>query len=430
MNLSCPGSAYTYSYATMGELVAWIIGWDLILEYLVGAATVAVGWSGYFVSFFQVAFSIDLGKRFTSPPLHWDEPTLSIIYNPDGIINLPGLLIVLVLTIILVLGIRESKWLNNVIVIIKLLTVLLFIFAGIKYVDPKNWRPFVPPATTDGDWRHFGAGGIFAAAQSVFFAYIGFDAVSTAAQESKRPERDLPVGIMVSLGVCTVLYICTALVLTGIVPYAQLNVEAPVALACVQTGMKWLEIIVTLGALGGLTSVMLIMLLAQPRIFHTMAHDGLLPPIFARVHRRFRTPYVPTLVSGAVTAALGALLPVDLLGNMTSVGTLLAFLFVHVGIVVLRFSRPDVPRKFRIPGPGFVWMVFPVVGAAVSVLLIAVADRTTIWRLFAWMAIGLIFYAVYGFRKSNLGHPKSTVVPVLVSEKLSASEGFAKLYIL
>ncbi|RUP15171.1 amino acid permease-domain-containing protein [Jimgerdemannia flammicorona] len=394
------GSAYTYSYATMGEFVAWIIGWDLILEYAVGAATVAVGWSGYFVAFFS-ACGVELSSSWTNSPLGWDEAAQTFTVDKTGYFNVPGFVVVILLTILLTIGIRESAMFNNIIVVLKLVVVVIFIFGSARFVDPANWQPFVPPST-DGDWHHFGVAGIFAAAQQIFFAYIGFDAVTTAALESKDPPRDLPIGIIGSLLICTVFYIVVALVLTGVAPYQHLNVKAPIAVAVTITGQKWLLIIVTLGALAGLTSVMLILLLGQPRIFYSMAKDGLLPPIFGKLHPRFRTPYVPTIITGVVTAILGAFLPIDILGNMTSVGTLLAFFLVHVGVLVLRFTRPDIPRPFKIPGPGYFWMVVPIIGAATSLLLIVVSETTTIWRVLIWLALGLVIYFSYGYWHSKI----------------------------
>ncbi|RUS12939.1 amino acid/polyamine transporter I, partial [Endogone sp. FLAS-F59071] len=395
------GSAYTYTYATMGEFVAWIIGWDLILEYAVGAATVAVGWSAYFSKFFA-ACGVDFSNSWTAPPLAWNETTQAVTVQSGQYFNLPGFLIITILTILLVIGIRESAFVNNVIVILKLVVVMIFIFGAAKWINPANYDPFVPPNTT-GDWHEFGVGGIFAAAQQIFFAYIGFDAVTTAAMESKDPPRDLPVGIIGSLVICTVLYIATAVVLTGVANYTlYANDPAPIATAAGATGQMWLQIIVTLGALAGLTSVILILLLGQSRIFYSMAKDGLLPSTFAKLHPRFRTPYLPTIITGLVTAILGALFPVDLLGNMTSVGTLLAFFLVHVGVLILRFTRPDIPRPFKVPGPGLSWMIVPILGAAISVLLIAVSDVTTIWRVFAWMGIGFIVYFSFGFWHSKI----------------------------
>lgn len=335
------------------------------------------------------------------PPLQWNEFSQSITVQQGQYFNLPGVLIITILTILLIIGIRESATVNNIIVILKLVIVVVFIFGAAKWIDTANYNPFVPPNT--GDWREFGVGGIFAAAQQIFFAYIGFDAVTTAAMESKDPPRDLPVGIIGSLVICTVLYIATAVVLTGVTKYTfYANDPAPIATATRATGQTWLLVIVTLGALAGLTSVILILLLGQSRIFYSMAKDGLLPSVFAKLHPRFHTPYLPTIITGFVTAILSALLPVDLLGNMTSVGTLLAFFLVHSGVLILRFTRPDIPRPFKVPGPGHWWMIVPILGAAISVLLIAVSDVTTIWRVFAWMGIGFIVYFSYGFWHSKI----------------------------
>ncbi|KAM3586503.1 hypothetical protein VKS41_001578 [Umbelopsis sp. WA50703] len=405
------GSAYTYTYATMGEIFAWIIGWDLILEYMVGAATVAVGWSGYFVYFFKIAFDIDLGTIWTTPTLVWTEDPASIAYNAaqGSYFNAPGAIMVLILTVLLVIGIREAAWVNNAIVAIKLVIVLLFIFSMCGFMDHDNFVPYVPPARP-GDWHLYGAGGVFAAAQQVFFAYVGFDAVSTAALESKDPMRDMPIGIISSLVICTVLYVITSTIMVGAANYTLLNTTTPVSTAIyevqVRTGQdfRWLNIIVTLGALCGLTSVMLVLMMGQPRIFHSMARDGLLPRWFGVVHPRFKTPYRPTIVAGIITALLCAALPVDLLGNMTSVGTLLAFFLVHFGVIILRFTRPDIPRGFTIPGGKWGAVGVPLVGMTISILLIAVAEVTTIWRLFVWAGIGLIVYFAYSARHSRINN--------------------------
>ncbi|KAL1914338.1 uncharacterized protein VTP21DRAFT_8977 [Calcarisporiella thermophila] len=406
------GSAYTYSYATLGEFIAWIIGWDLMVEYLFGAAAVSVGWSHYFVSFLQVC-GAQVDERFTSPPVIWDEANLAFRVS-GAYLNLPGILVVFGLTVILMLGIRESKFTNNIIVAIKVFVVVLFILAAAKFVDTSNLQPFVPENKGD-DWRHFdspltlriGVSGIFAGAQTVFFAYIGFDAVTTAAQEAKRPQRDLPIGIILSLVICTVLYIVTAFVMNGVVPYYKyLDDPSPIATATRATGMTWLTIIVSLGAIFGLTSVMLIMLLGQTRVFYAMAHDGLLPSPFARVHPKFRTPWLPTIVCGVVSALLGGFLPVTLLSNMTSVGTLLAFLLVHIGIIILRFTCPDVPRAFKIPGAYGIWMLFPILGVAVSLVLIVIADRATLYRVAIWLGIGVIVYGFYGYHHSRIHNPE------------------------
>ncbi|CDH56004.1 cationic amino acid transporter [Lichtheimia corymbifera JMRC:FSU:9682] len=401
------GSAYTYAYATMGEFVAWTLGWDLILEYMVGAATVGVGWSGYFVTFFKVAFNVEFGANWTEPPIKWQESPAAIYYDEGHYFNVPGFVIVMIVTTILCIGIRQSSWVNSVIVVIKMLVVFIFVFALCGFVDRDNYSPYVPPNTT-GDWHLFGAPGIFAAASTVFFAFIGFDSVTTAAMECKNPRRDLPIGIIGSLIVTTIMYVAFCTVMTGAVSYTELNVAAPptVAVSAVEarTGksFRWLNIIVSLGALFGLTSVMMIMLLGQSRVFFSIAKDGMLPSVFAKVHPKFKTPYVATIVVGTITAILAAILPVDLLGNMTSIGTLLAFFIVHAGVILLRFTRPDVERWFKIPGGKYLFAVFPILGMVVCVLLIAVAEVTTIWRLFVWMGIGWIIYFSYGIRKSRL----------------------------
>ncbi|ORZ00886.1 amino acid permease-domain-containing protein [Syncephalastrum racemosum] len=395
------GSAYTYAYATMGEFVGWTIGWDLVLEYMVGAATVGVGWSGYFVKFFQVAFNVHFGSNWTEPTVLWEEDPPRISYEEGHVMNVPGFVIIMFVTMLLVVGV------NSVIVCIKLAVVFIFIFSLCGYTDRSNYEPYIPP-NTSGNWHFFGTPGIFAAATTVFFSYIGFDSVTTAAMEAKNPRRDLPIGIMGSLIVTTVIYIAFCTVMTGAAPYTELNVATPVTVAVdfveQRTGKswQWLNIVVTLGALLGLTSVLLIMMLGQTRVFYSMAKDGLLPAPFAKVHPRFQTPYIATIAVGTITAILAAILPVDLLGNMTSVGTLLAFFIVHAGVILLRFTRPDVQRWFKIPGGKYLFAIFPVIGMVISVLLIAVAEVTTIWRLFVWMAIGWVIYFSYSIRHARL----------------------------
>ncbi|KAI9249241.1 amino acid permease-domain-containing protein [Phascolomyces articulosus] len=400
------GSAYTYAYATMGEFIAWILGWDLILEYMVGSATVGVGWSGYFKKFFGL-FNINFADSWTEPTVLWEENPARIYYEEGHAFNVPGFVVIMIATIILCIGIRQSAWVNSIIVVFKLFVVLLFIFAMCGFVDRQNYDPYVPP-NTSGDWHFFGAPGIFAAATTVFFSYIGFDAVTTAAMESKNPKRDLPIGIIGSLVTTTVLYIAFCTVMTGAANYTELNTPTPVITAIEAVEMRtgkdwlWLKIIVILGALAGLSSVILINTLGQTRVFYAMAKDGLLPSPFTKVHPKFKTPYVATITVGTITAILSAVLPVDLLGNMTSVGTLLAFFIVHCGVIVLRFTRPDVERWFKIPGGKFLFVVFPIIGMVICVLLIAVAEVTTIWRLFVWMGIGWIVYFSYGIRHSKL----------------------------
>jgi amino acid transporter len=388
------GSAYTYSYATMGELVAWIIGWDLILEYLVGAATVSVGWSGYVQAFLRQVLGVELPKAWSSAPVLWEHGHFVATGN---IIDLPAVFITLAVTTILVIGIKESARFNTAIVFVKLAVVLLFIVAAARYVRPENWHPFVPPNT--GHFGHFGVSGILQGATMVFFAYIGFDAVSTAAQESKNPQRDLPIGILASLAICTVLYIVVSLILTGVVSYTKLGVPHPIAVGIAVTGKRWLEAVVEIGAIAGLSSVMLVMLLGQPRIFFSMAHDGLFPPVAAKIHPRFGTPYVTTIITGLACAVAGGTLPIEILGELTSIGTLFAFVLVSLGVMILRVRRPEIPRLFKVPGGAY---LIPICGAASSGLLMYTATTSTLIRLFVWMAIGLAIYAFYGRRHSKL----------------------------
>jgi APA family basic amino acid/polyamine antiporter len=390
------GSAYTYSYATMGELVAWIIGWDLILEYLVAASAVSVGWSGYVVAFIHDALRTDLPKAWVGAPVVWSESRQHFELT-GAYINLPAVLVVLAVTALLVRGVKESARFNTVIVFMKVTVVLLFIAFAAGFVNRANWHPFVP--ANQGPFGRFGASGVLQGATMVFFAYIGFDAVSTAAQESRNPQRDLPIGILASLAICTVLYIAVSLILTGVVPYQKLNVPHPIAVGVEATGQLWLATAVEIGAIAGLSSVMLVMLLGQPRIFFAMAHDGLFPPVAAKIHPRFGTPYITTIITGVVCAVAGGVLPIDILAELTSIGTLFAFVLVSIGVMILRIKRPDLPRAFRIPGgPYFV----PVLGAVTSGLLMYTATTATIIRLFAWMAIGLAIYFAYGRKHSRL----------------------------
>ena len=400
------GSAYTYGYATLGEFVAWIIGWDLILEYLFAGATVAVGWSGYVVSFLK-EFGIVIPAQFTSAPYDHHAP-LDAGWNmwrlftegwvsTGATLNVPAMFVVGFITFLLVLGIKESAAFNNVIVAIKLTVILTFIAVGFAFINRHNWHPFVPPSIGPGE---FGWGGVLRGAGVIFFAYIGFDAVSTAAQEAKNPQRDMPIGMLASLGICTVLYIIVALVLTGVVNYQTLNVPAPIAVAVDAFGEKlaWLRTLVKIGAIAGLSSVILVLLLGQARIFYCISKDGLLPKVFSTVHPKFKTPWIAQILTGAAAMLVAGLFPIGLLGELVSIGTLLAFLIVCAGVLVLRKINPGIHRPFRTPA---VWLIAPL-GIICCGGLMAGLPRDTWARLIVWMGIGLVIYFAYGYRHSKL----------------------------
>ncbi len=397
------GSAYTYSYATLGELIAWIIGWDLILEYAVGAITVAVGWSGYVTSFLHDCH-IDIPPRLTAA--HNTLVTLADGTKVPALFNLPAVLIVAAVTVLLVIGIRESAWYNNLIVIVKLCVIVAFLAFAAHAINPANWHPFIP--TNTGAFGQFGWSGIMAGSGTVFFAYIGFDAVSTAAQETRNPQRDMPLGIIGSLVICTVLYIAVAAVATGVVPYAQLDNPAPIALVADHAVGGWMSILIKVGAILGLSSVIMVLLLGQTRIFWVMSRDGLLPKMVGEVHPKFKTPWITTIITGLIVALFSALFTVREAGNLCSIGTLLAFVIVCISVLVLRVREPHHTRAFRTP---WIWFVAPA-GALFSLALMIPLPNAAWLRLIIWFIIGMVIYFAYSIHHSRLNKPAGTPPPI------------------
>jgi APA family basic amino acid/polyamine antiporter len=393
------GSAYTYAYATFGELWAWIIGWDLILEYAVGAATVAIGWSQTLVALLA-SLGVSFPGAIAGSPFQGASDGMRTL---GGLINLPAVAVVVAVSLVLIRGVRESASLNSVIVVLKVAVILIFIAIGWGYMQPANHTPLIPP--NQGEFGRFGWSGILAGAGVMFFAYIGFDAVSTAAQEARNPRRDLPIGIFGSLALCTLLFILYSWVLTGVVNYRKLGVAAPLALALEQIPYRWLSIAMNLAVLLGLTSVMLVMLLGQSRVFYSMARDGLLPRVFAEVHPKYRTPWRSNLLLMVFVSLFSAFAPISVVGKMTSIGTMFAFVIVCGGVVVMRRRMPEVPRPFRTPCVPAV----PVLGIALNLLMMAGLGVSNWARLIGWLAIGLGIY--FGRRRSTGGEKGPALDP-------------------
>lgn len=371
------GSAYTYVYATLGELIAWVVGWGLILEYALGAATVAIGWSGYFTDFLGT-IGIVIPKAWATNPF------------AGGILNVPAFLIIILISVLLIRGTHESDVVNKIIVAVKLAIVVFFIAVGVGHVNPANWHPFAP----------FGWEGIVNGAGLVFFAYIGFDAVSTSAEEVRNPARDLPRGIIGSLAICTILYIIVSAILTGILPYQRLDVPSPVSFSLIQIGLNWAGAIVAVGAIAGLTTVLLVMLYGQSRVFFAMSRDGLLPAVFSRVHPKFHTPYLSSALVGIIVAIVAGIGQLNIVADLVNIGTLAAFALVSIGVIILRKQRPEMKRSFRVPGSP----VVPLLSAAGAVYLIVKGlPMLTITSYLTWLVIGLIVYFFYSRSRSRVG---------------------------
>ncbi len=410
------GSAYTYAYATLGELMAWIIGWDLVLEYAVGSATVAHGWSHYFQDFIGI-LGVKLPHSMTTAPFDYD-PRVGHFVSTGTIFDLPAILITFVITAILVKGIRESASFNAGMVIVKLVIVAFVIIVGAFYVNPENWKPFAPYGLTGVSFfgktlfGQTGKGGeplgMLAGAATIFFAYIGFDSVSTHAEEAKNPKRDVPIGIVTSLILCTFLYIAVAAVLTGMVPYDKINIDAPVSDAFRQVGLPWAQFLISLGALTGITSVLLVMMLSQPRVLLAMARDGLIPEsFFGAIHEKFRTPWKATILTGAFVSVMAGLLPLRVLAELVNIGTLFAFVVVCAAVLIMRRTNPEAPRPFRAP---FVPLT-PILGILTCTLLMFSLPAENWWRLIIWLAIGFTIYFGYGRHHSVLQKDRDRGIP-------------------
>jgi len=387
------GSAYTYAYATLGELFAWIIGWDLVLEYAIASCAVAHGWSHYFQALLAL-YGVHLPAWLATDPFSASAEVLAAAPHFAGMpiaFDASALSIALLLTVVLVVGIRESAGLNVLIVVLKLAVVLFVIVMGIPHVDPANWKPFFP----------FGLAGTFSGASYVFFAYIGFDSISTHAEEAKNPARDVPIAILSSLGLCTVLYIAVAAVLTGMVHYSDINIDAPIVAAFSEKGLAFASVVISIGAVAGITSVLLVMMLSQARVLLAMARDGLIPfSLFGAVHPRFRTPHRSTILTGILVGTIAALVPLRIIAELVNIGTLFAFVIVCIAVLLMRRTRPDVTRPFRTPLVPFV----PIAGIIANIVLMLSLGWHNWLRLFVWMAIGLVIYALYGYRHSKLAH--------------------------
>jgi APA family basic amino acid/polyamine antiporter len=392
--LPVPGSAYSYTYATLGEAAAWFIGWNLLLEYGISASAVAVSWSAYVASLLD-SWGIHLPAMWINAPIQQDAA--GHLVATGAIMNVPAVLIVLALSALCYVGIQETARATNFMVALKVAVIVIFVVAGLKFIDPGNWHPYIPPNT--GVVGRFGWSGVMRGAAIIFFSYVGFDTASTTALEARNPQRDLPLSIIGTLVISSVLYIAMAATVTGMVPYLRLNVAAPVAVALqAHPALSWLGSLVILGTIIGMTSVILTSILGQPRILLSMADDGLLPPAMSRCHPRFKTPHVATAITGIVAAAIAAVFPLDVLADLISIGILLAFAVVCIGVLVMRYTRPDVRRPFRVPAA---WLLCPLGALVCTGMTYFLSDATWI-RLVVWTFLGGLIYALYGFRHSKL----------------------------
>ena len=389
------GSVYSYSYATIGEFLAWFIGWDLVLEYLFACSTVAVGWSGYMQSLLH-GWGIDL-------PHHLTQSTFEYIKESGkwsltgSLFNFPAVCIVAIITTLLLSGVKQSAWINNVIVVIKVVVILLFIGFGLSYIDVSNWIPYIPENT--GEFGHFGWSGVLRGSAVVFFAYLGFDALSTAAQETKNPQKDMPKGILISLAICALLYVAVTAVLTGIVHYSELKVDAPIALAIDRAaGLAWLSPLIKLGAIAGISSVILVMMMGQSRIYYAISKDGLLPAMFSKVNIKRGVPQNAIIFAGLATGLIAGIFPLSALSELVSIGTLMAFTIVCISVMVLRKTHPELKRPFKVP---LVWLI-PSLGAFFCIIQMVSLPKATWMRLILWMLIGIVIYFAYSKRKSHL----------------------------
>ncbi|KAG0263998.1 Cationic amino acid transporter-1 [Actinomortierella ambigua] len=392
------GSAYTYAYATLGELAAWVIGWNLVLEYLVGAATVSVGWSAYMVAFLKDAFGLQVSHKWTRAPVIWNAESFEL---SGDYFNAPAFVITLAVTFTIFFGIRRTAMINNILVVFKIAVLLIMIFGMIPFINRANYTPYLP--TNTGKSGEFGVSGLLQGASTVFFAYIGFDSVSTTAQEAKDPQVNLPIGILSTLAISATIYIALSAVTMGVANYTALESDSPLVYAVKLTNQLWLVYLTELGAIAATTSVILVLLIAQSRVMYAMSNDGLIPRFFARVHPKYKTPYLSTAISGVICAVCGGLLPIEVLGDISSIGTIFAFFVVNIGVIILRFTRKTVPRRFKVPGGP---ILLPGIGAASSILLLQGAKKEVIVRLLVWMGAGLLFYFLYGRSHSEVNNPR------------------------